>query len=108
MSKKYSHKNPTSLETFYFGAPYYPEHWDAETRKYDAERMAAANFNVIRMAEFAWDLMEPKEGNFDFALFDETITAMGESAASPTSFTMTRNSSIACPSAIFPGGSSAK
>ncbi len=72
-----SHKRPAPLATFPFGAPYYPEHWDAATRAGDPERMAAAGFNLVRMAEFAWDRMEPAEGQFDFALFDDTIEQMG-------------------------------
>lgn len=83
MTRKLSHKNATILKTFYFGAPYYPEHWDAETREQDVERMAGAHFNAVRMAEFAWDVMEPREGaaedcRYDFALFDETIARLGE------------------------------
>lgn len=83
MTRKLSHKNPTNLKTFYYGAPYYPEHWDAATRAKDPELMAEAGFNVVRMAEFAWGLMEPQEGaaedcRFDFALFDETIARLGE------------------------------
>lgn len=73
-----SHRRPVALNRFWFGSTYYPEHWDAEVRATDAERMAEAGFNVVRMAEFAWDLMEPVEGTFDFSLFDETIQALGE------------------------------
>ena len=40
--------------------------------------MAAAGWNMVRMAEFAWDLMEPREGEYDFTLFDETIQRMAE------------------------------
>ena len=76
--KKHSYKNPTGLKTFYYGAPYYPEHWEADVRATDDERMAAAGFNAVRMAEFAWDLMEPEEGIYDFALFDDVITTLGE------------------------------
>jgi len=71
------HQRISRLPKFLFGAPYYPEHWDEETRKDDPERMAAAGVNVVRMAEFAWDLMEPRRGEFDFALFDETIARLG-------------------------------
>ncbi|HQE93799.1 MAG TPA: beta-galactosidase [Anaerolineae bacterium] len=78
MTRTLSHKNPTNLQTFYYGAPYYPEHWDAATREKDPEWMAAAGFNVVRMAEFAWDRMEPREGEFDFALFDATLARLGE------------------------------
>lgn len=73
-----SHKRPTNLERFYYGSPYYPEHWDEETRAADAERMAAAGWNVVRMAEFAWDLIEPYPGQYNFTLFDETIQRLGE------------------------------
>lgn len=87
-----SHLRPTNLPRFLYGVCYYPEHWDAATRENDAARMAAAGFNVARMAEFAWDILEPEEGRFNFALFDETIarlaahgidTLLGTPTASP-------------------------
>ncbi len=68
-----SHRRPASVDSFWFGAAYYPEHWDADTRSGDPALMKAAGFNLVRMAEFAWCLMEPKEGAYDFSLFDETI-----------------------------------
>ena len=40
--------------------------------------MAAAGVNVVRMAEFAWDLMEPSRGRFNFSLFDQTIAHLGQ------------------------------
>lgn len=72
-----SHLRPVSLPAFYFGVCYYPEHWDAETRREDASRMQAAGIKVIRMAEFAAEFLEPVPGNFQFDLFDETIEMMG-------------------------------
>ncbi len=73
------HQRPASrLRRFLFGAPYYPEHWSAADRADDADRMADAGVNAVRMAEFAWDRIEPAPGRFDFALFDETIAALGE------------------------------
>ncbi|MBC2605040.1 beta-galactosidase [Pelagicoccus albus] len=75
---KLSHLRHTNLNTFYYGSPYYPEHWDEEVRVKDPELLAAAGWNVIRMAEFAWDRIEPKYGEFDFSLFDETIERFGE------------------------------
>ncbi|NQT84327.1 beta-galactosidase [bacterium] len=72
-----SHRRTLNLDTFLFGAPYYPGHWDAAARENDAELMAAAGFNVVRMAEFSWDRMEPTEGRFDFSLYDEVIATLG-------------------------------
>lgn len=76
-SNQISHLRPTNLENFYFGATYYPEHWDAETRKNDPDLMSEAGFNIVRMAEFAWILMEPEEGRYDFSFFDEAIEKLG-------------------------------
>src|SRR5947207_899047 len=72
-----SHRRPTPLREFLYGSPYYPEHWDAATRAADPALFRAAGWKVIRMAEFAWDILEPREGVFDFALFDDTIARMG-------------------------------
>lgn len=77
-SPNLAHNRPAALDRFWFGATYYPEHWQEAELKDDAERMAAAGFNVVRMAEFVWDLMEPKEGVFEFSLFEETIARLGE------------------------------
>ncbi|MGE9291249.1 MAG: beta-galactosidase [Puniceicoccales bacterium] len=70
------HQTPTSLERFLFGAPYYPEHWSGKDREEDPQRMADAGVNVVRMAEFAWDRIEPQPNQFDFSLFDDTIEKM--------------------------------
>ena len=69
----FSHRTPLPVDRFWFGAPYYPEHWSAADRTRDAQWMADAGFNVVRMAEFAWDRIEPREGVFDFSLFDDTL-----------------------------------
>ena len=71
-----SHRQATSLSEFLYGSPYYPEHWDAAVRAGDPTLFRAAGWNVVRMAEFAWDVLEPEEGRYDFALFDETIERM--------------------------------
>ncbi|MFW5840974.1 MAG: beta-galactosidase [Planctomycetota bacterium] len=71
------HQRPATLDTFWFGVPYYPEHWSADDRKHDATWMAAADVNVVRMAEFAWDRIEPAAGELDFSLFDDVIAELG-------------------------------
>lgn len=72
------HQRPSPFKKLLFGAPYYPEHWTPAERRDDPERMAAAGVNVVRLAEFAWDRMEPRRGEFDFSLFAETIERLGE------------------------------
>ncbi len=56
-----------------FGADYYPEHWDRADWKKHARLMREANFNAVRIAEFAWCRLEPEEGVFDFSWLDEAI-----------------------------------
>ena len=68
-----SHIRPTGLKRFHYGAPYYPEHWPAEEWAQDMKRMADAGMNLIRLAEFAWALLEPDDGVYDFTLFDRAI-----------------------------------
>ena len=55
------------------GADYYPEHWEKERWKIDAEMMVKANIQVIRIGEFAWSLYEPTEDMYDFAWLDEAL-----------------------------------
>ena len=68
---------PISTDTFLLGAPHYPEHVDESYWERDAERMSAAGFNATRMGEFAWHIFEPREGQFDFDLFDRAIEVLG-------------------------------
>ncbi len=77
MPRPLSHLHPTSLREFLYGSAYYPEHWDAATRARDPGRFRAAGWNVVRMGEFAWDIIERAESVFDFSLFDETIARFG-------------------------------
>ncbi len=39
--------------------------------------MREAGFNCVRMGEFAWSLIEPAPGSFDFGFFDEQIETLG-------------------------------
>ena len=52
------------------GVCYYPEHWDKSLWRDDLRRMKAVGLFTVRIAEFAWTMLEPREGVFDFALFD--------------------------------------
>jgi beta-galactosidase len=71
------HQRVSQLRRFLFGAAYYPEQWFAQDIEQDPQRMAEAGMNVVRMAEFAWDRMEPRFGEFDFSPFDAAISRLG-------------------------------
>ncbi len=72
----------------YFGADYYPEHWvfpfdgtaeEPESRwDQDAQLMAHAGMNVVRMGEFCWGLCEREEGKYDFAWLRRAMDAFAQ------------------------------
>ncbi|MBM7570409.1 beta-galactosidase [Aquibacillus albus] len=55
------------------GVCYYPEHWPEDLWENDYERMRELGFSYVRLAEFAWSIFEPEEGNFSFNFFDRAI-----------------------------------
>ena len=62
----------------YYGVDYYPEHWPEERWPEDARLMAEAGFNIVRLGEFAWSLLEPQEGTFGFDWLDRAIDILAE------------------------------
>jgi len=56
-----------------FGVDYYPEHWNPCLWESDAVRMQAMGVKAVRLMEFAWAILEPQQGHFDFTLFDTVI-----------------------------------
>ena len=72
----------------YFGVDYYPEQWvfpysgTAENPEgaweHDAELMAKAGINVVRIGEFSWGICEPKEGKYDFLWLRRVMDIMGK------------------------------
>lgn len=60
----------------FLGVDYYPEHWQhlgEHMMDEDMARIKAMGSNMIRIGEFAWHLMEPVEGQYDFSFFDQVI-----------------------------------
>src|ERR671927_270298 len=55
------------------GVCYYPEQWPETLWDDDFRRMRELGFSVIRMAEFAWSIFEPVEGEFHFDFFDRVM-----------------------------------
>ena len=60
-------------ERLSFGVDWYPEQWDESTWERDCERMRAQGVSVVRMMEFAWTIVEPEKGRYDFSLFERAI-----------------------------------
>ena len=60
------------------GVCYYPEQWDESLWREDLQRMKTAGISTVRVAEFAWVIFEPEEGNFSFELFDRFLSLCEE------------------------------
>lgn len=60
----------------FWGVDYYPEQWDPSYYKEDAKKMKEMGIKAVRIMEFAWILIEPQEGVYDFSLFDDVIEMM--------------------------------
>ncbi|MBI5831484.1 MAG: beta-galactosidase [Armatimonadetes bacterium] len=61
----------------YLGAAYYPEDWPREQIDADIALMLEAGMNVMRLAEFAWSTMEPRQGQFEFGWLHEAVDKLG-------------------------------
>lgn len=57
------------------GVAWYPEQWPEAQWEHDLALMEAAHVRVVRIGEFAWSRMEPREGRYDFAWMDRAIAA---------------------------------
>lgn len=55
------------------GVDYYPEQWDRSLWEQDVCRMKEVGVEIVRMAEFAWSCLEPREGVYDFSWLDAII-----------------------------------
>src|ERR1041385_486186 len=72
----------------YFGVDYHPEQWiypyggtadDPEAAwQRDAELMATAGVNVVRMGEFIWGICEPEEEKPDFSWLRRVMDIMAK------------------------------
>jgi beta-galactosidase len=58
------------------GVCYYPEHWPQERWALDAKLMQQAGISLVRLAEFAWVVMEPREGEFSWNWLDRAIEVL--------------------------------
>jgi beta-galactosidase len=63
----------TAADNLLFGVDYYPDQTPEALWEEDARMMADFGFTNVRIAEFAWALMEPSEGKFDFAWLHRSL-----------------------------------
>ena len=68
-------KTESKIRKLWYGAAYYPEVWYFSDKviEQDIRYMKEGGFNLMRMAEFAWSTMEPRDGQFEFDQFYETV-----------------------------------
>ena len=64
---------PAAAAPLGLGTAWYPEQWPQERWEKDLALMEAAHINVVRVAEFAWSTLEPREGQFEFEWLDRAI-----------------------------------
>ncbi|MCC8445434.1 beta-galactosidase [Xanthomonas translucens] len=57
------------------GVAWYPEQWPEAQWERDLTLMQAAHVRVVRIGEFAWSRMEPRQGQYDFGWLDRAIAA---------------------------------
>ena len=64
-------------ELLALGSYYYPEQWPEEQWDRDLANMAALGIKFTHFGEFAWQRMEPSEGNYDFGWLDRAVDIAG-------------------------------
>lgn len=66
------------MEKIYIGAAYYPELWDSGEVEKDIERCKSLGINTLRVAEFAWEKMQPSEGEYRLDWLKEIVDKLYE------------------------------
>ncbi len=76
------HNQKTPPTAPFLGAAYYPEDWDENEQVHDIAKMQEAGIRVVRIAEFAWHKMEPREGEYDFSWLHRVIDRLNAAGIS--------------------------
>lgn len=63
-------------ESFALGVCYYPEQWPRERWAEDARQMRELGLRYVRIAEFAWALIEPQLEQWDWEWLDTAIETL--------------------------------
>ena len=60
------------------GTAWYPEQWPESRWEADLTLMEQAGIHMVRVGEFAWSSMEPREGQYDLDWLDRAIAMAGK------------------------------
>ena len=71
---------PPAATPLLLGVDYYPDQTPESLWEEDARMIAEAGLTNVRVAEFAWSLMEPSEGKFDFAWLHRSVEILQKHA----------------------------
>lgn len=63
----------SGMEGLVYGGDYNPEQWPEEVWAEDVALMREAGVNLVSVGIFSWALLEPRQGEFDFAWLDRVI-----------------------------------
>jgi beta-galactosidase len=69
---------PPIPPTFALGVCDYPEHVPWEQWKRYPQRQRELGITYVRIAEFAWSKIEPREGELDWAWLDDAVQALAD------------------------------
>jgi beta-galactosidase len=61
-----------------FGGDYNPEQWPREVWDEDVRLMKQAGVGLVSIGIFAWGLLEPREGEFDFGWLDDVVAMLSD------------------------------
>ena len=80
------------LDALAYGADYYPEQWPEQLWAEDVALMREAGVNLVSLGIFAWALLEPAPGRYDFGWLDRIVGLLHEGGiaidlATPTAST---------------------
>lgn len=62
-----------NIDTLCLGLIYYPEHWPRTLWDDDLRRIREMGFEILRVGEFSWSALEPREGEYTFSFWDDFL-----------------------------------
>lgn len=71
--------SPPQLDTILYGASYYLEYMPYDRLEEDVRLMEKAGLNFVRLAESTWGVMEPRDGEFEFAWLERVLDRLHKS-----------------------------